>query len=92
MLVRYPAAHRMSQRRQHPLGYETRTPEPKRGRRLFGWIIAAAAALVMAGGTVAFYALHWHPVIVFWLVFFGLMIVAVPAGILYGTQDKDYWP
>ena len=30
---------------------------------------------------------------VFWLVFFGLTLVGIPAGIRYGTQDKDYfWP
>ena len=69
------------------------SPMPKRRSRLFDWIITVAACCVLAAGAIAFFALHWHPVMVFWLVFVGLMLVGVPAGIRYGTQDKDYfWP
>ena len=82
MLVRYPAGEDAAE-----------SPMPKRRSRLFDWVITVAACCVLAAGAIAFFALHWHPVMVFWLVFFGVMLVGVPAGIRYGTQDKDYfWP
>lgn len=64
----------------------------KRGRKALGWVVAAAAA-VLAAGTAGVLWLDWHPAMGCWLVVFGLAVVGIPAGILYGTQDKDYfWP
>ena len=71
-----------------PLDYESKSP--KRSQR-FAIVLASTTAIVIMVGC----ALHWY-----WglelglavnIMLFAFVLIGIPAGIYYGTQDKEYW-
>ena len=47
--------------------------------------------LVCVVGMAAHYRYHWEAASTFWFIVLVSTLVCIPAGIKYGTQNKDYW-
>jgi hypothetical protein len=69
-----------------PLGYQ-----PKKKPHSGGWGTAIAVIVVCIVGMGGHFRFHWEAASTFWFIVLGSTVVGIPAGIKYGTQNKDYW-